>query len=126
MLAKVCKLQHILISLTLNPIVIQAGRYIKYMNISCRNFGQSESSSVKFEMIATDPSKGNPPNQFKMTAGSHSVVVTASNKREGKQLASQLLLSVRIHTTSHISFNFINRHLILVVFNLIHSKFIRI
>ncbi|CAL8115806.1 unnamed protein product [Orchesella dallaii] len=61
-----------------------------------RNFGQSGSSSVKFEMIPASPSKGNPPNQFRMMAGNDEVVVTASNKREGKQLASQLLLSVRL------------------------------
>ncbi|ODM95732.1 Microprocessor complex subunit DGCR8 [Orchesella cincta] len=61
-----------------------------------RNFGQSGSSNVKFEMIPASPSKGNPPNQFRMMAGNDEVVVTASNKREGKQLASQLLLS-KIH-----------------------------
>ncbi|ODM87163.1 Microprocessor complex subunit DGCR8 [Orchesella cincta] len=47
-------------------------------------------------MIPASPSKGNPPNQFRMMAGNDEVVVTASNKREGKQLASQLLLS-KIH-----------------------------
>lgn len=50
---------------------------------------------MKFEMIPADPVKGNPPNQFRMTTGKEEVIVTASNKREGKQLASQLLLAVR-------------------------------
>lgn len=60
-----------------------------------RSFGKNDSSQVVFEMLPADLTKGNPPNQFKMTAGDHSVVVSASNKREGKQLASQKLLCVR-------------------------------
>ena len=42
-------------------------------------------------MIAT----GSQVNRFRMETGEHSVEVTASNKRDGKQLASQALLCVR-------------------------------
>lgn len=49
------------------------------------------SNSVKFEMI----SPGSQSNKFRLTVGAHSVEVQAANKKEGKQVASQELLSVR-------------------------------
>jgi len=57
-----------------------------------RNFGQSATSSIKFNMV----SSGNQSNRFKMETGEFEVEVTAANKREGKQLASQALLA-KIH-----------------------------
>jgi microprocessor complex subunit DGCR8 len=57
-----------------------------------RNFGQGSTSDIKFDVISTNGQA----NRFKMQTGEHCVEVTASNKREGKQLASQALLC-KIH-----------------------------
>lgn len=57
-----------------------------------RNFGLSDDVHINYEINRTSNKK----NEFTMTVGKHTAKVLCKNKREGKQLAAQAILQVRL------------------------------
>jgi len=63
-----------------------------------RNFGKEKDPTVEFSIVPS-ANKNKVSNKFYMKALSFEAEVTASNKKEGKQLASQVILTVSFVTS---------------------------